>query len=122
MLEGGLDGALRDFVERYAADARAIANIVGLRLVLLSLLFFARVFAEPVGAMRGDGFAFAIRVRREVDVVGRESQLLQLGPDLFFSRDDDVFGFEIVFYVDTEAAFGQVFHVAERSIDRESFA
>ena len=55
-------------------------------------------------------------------MVGRESQLLQLGQNFFFSGDDEVFGFEIVFDVDTEAAFGQVFHVAERSIDRESLA
>ena len=69
--------------------------------------------------MGGDGFAFAIRVRSEVDVVGREGQLLQLGQDFFFSRNDDVLGFEIVFDVDAQAAFGQVFHVAERSVDGE---
>src|SRR4029077_882991 len=106
MLEGGLDGALRDFVESHAADARAIANVVGLWFGLLSLLFLAGVFAKFVGEMGGNGFAFAIRVRREVDVVGRESQLLQLGQNFFFSGNDDVFGFEIVFDVDTEAAFG----------------
>ena len=72
--------------------------------------------------MGGDGFAFAIRIRRKVDVVGRERQLFQLGQDLFFSGDDDVLGFEIVFDIDTQAALGQVFHVAERSIDRESLA
>ena len=72
--------------------------------------------------MSGDGFAFAIRVRRKVDGVGQEGQLLQLGEDLFFSGDDDVFGIEIVFDVDTEAALGQVLHVAVRSIDRESLA
>ena len=72
--------------------------------------------------MGGDGFAFAIRVRRKVDVVGREGQLLQLGQNLFFPGNDDVLGFEIVFEIDTQAAFGQVFHVAERSIDRESLA
>src|ERR1700686_4411703 len=43
-------------------------------------------------------------------------------PFFFLPGKDDVFGFEIVFDVDTEAAFGQVFHVAERSIDRESLA
>src|ERR1700686_82312 len=97
MLERSLDGTLRDFVESHATDARAIANIVGLRLGLLSLLFLAGVFAELVGEMSGDGFAFAIRVRREVDVVGRKGQLLQLGQNLFFPGNDDVFGFEIVF-------------------------
>ena len=46
--------------------------------------------------MGGDGFAFAIGIRRKVDVVGRKRQLLQLGQDLFFPGDDDIFGFEIV--------------------------
>ena len=44
MLERGLDGALRDFVEGHAADARAIADVFRLRLVplfFLSLLFLA---------------------------------------------------------------------------------
>ena len=122
MFERGLDGALCDFVERHATDARVVANVVRLRFGLLSLLFLTRVFAELVGEMGGDGFAFAIRVRREVDVVGRERQLLELGEDLLFPGNDNVFGFEIVFDVDTETAFGQVFHVAERSIDRESLA
>ena len=84
--------------------------------------FLPESFAEFVGEMGGDGFAFAIRVRREIDAVGREGQFLQLGQDLFFSGDDDVFGIEIVFDIDTRAALGQVFHVAERSIDRESLA
>ena len=122
MLEGGFDGALRDFVESHATDARTLTDVIGLRLSLLSLLFLAGVFAELVGEMGGDGFAFAIRIRRKVDVVGRERQLLQLGQNLFLPRDDNVFGFEIVFDVNTEAAFGQVFHVAERSIDRKSLA
>ena len=89
---------------------------------LFSFLFLARVFAQLVGQMSGDGFAFAIGIGREVDVVGRERQLLQLGENLFFSGNDDVLGFEIIFEIDTEAALGQVFHVAVRSIDRESLA
>jgi hypothetical protein len=77
MLESGLDGALRDFVKGHAADALAIAVAFLLRLgisfflCLGRLFFLARLFAEFVGEMGGDGFAFAIRVRREVDVVGR---------------------------------------------------
>src|ERR1700732_320189 len=59
MFERGLDGALCDFVESHAADARAVANVVRLRFGLLSLLFLlTRVFAELVGEMGGDGFAF----------------------------------------------------------------
>ena len=72
--------------------------------------------------MGSDGFAFAIRIRRKVDAVGRERELLKLGQDLLFSGDDDVFGIEVIFDVDTQAAFGQILHVAERSIDRESLA
>src|SRR5215470_17449241 len=72
--------------------------------------------------MRGDGLAFAVRIRRQINVVGRERQLLQLGQDLFFTRDDDVFGFEFVVDIDTEIALGQIFHMAERSFDRESLA
>jgi len=76
VLESGVDGALRDFVEGDTPDTGAIADVVGFRLGLLSLLFLTRVFAELVGEMGGDGFAFAIRIRREVDMVDRERKLL----------------------------------------------
>ncbi len=123
MLKSGLDGALRDFIESHATNASAIADVVRLLLgSLLPFLFLARVFAKFVGKMGGDSFAFAIRIRRKVDVVGRKRQFLQLGQDLLLSRNDDVFGFEIAFDVDPQAALGQVFHVAVRSIDRESLA
>src|SRR5271155_3924106 len=123
MLERSLDGALRDFVEGDAADARAVSNIVGLLFsALLSLFFLARLFSEFVGEMRGYGFAFAIGIGRKVDVVGRKGKLFELGKYLLFPGNDDILGFEIVFDIDTEAALGQVFHVAVRSIDRESLA
>ena len=71
MLESGFDGALRNFVERHAADAGIIADVVRLLFgSLLPLLLFARVFAQFIGQMRSDGFPFAIGVRRKVDVVG----------------------------------------------------
>ena len=70
--------------------------------------------------MRGDGFAFAVRVRRQIDLVGGERQLLQLGQNLFFAGNDNVLGQEPVFDIDTEAALGQVLYVPERGIDRES--
>ena len=55
----------------------------------------------------------SVRIGREVDSVGREGQLLELGENLLFSGDNYVFRFEIVFNVDTESALGQVLHVAE---------
>jgi hypothetical protein len=64
----------------------SFADVIDLLFGLLALLFLARVFAQFVGEMSGDGFALAIRVRRKVDVVGRKRELLQLGQDLFFSR------------------------------------
>ena len=72
--------------------------------------------------MGGNGFAFAVGIRGEVDMIGRKRQLLQFGENLFFSGYDDVFGLELVVDIDTQAALGQVFHVAVRSIDRESLA
>ena len=68
--------------------------------------------------MRSDSLAFAVRVRSEIDHVRRPGQLLQLGDNLLFPRNDDVFGLEIVIRVDPKRAFGQIFHVAERSFDR----
>ena len=59
------------------------AALAQLRLRLL--LFLAVVVAEFIGQMRGDGLAFAVRVRRQVDHVGRQRKLLQLGQNFFFS-------------------------------------
>src|SRR5208283_3764860 len=71
MLESGFDGPLCDLVKGHPANARLIADVVSLFLgALFSLLFLNGIFAEFVGEMGGDGFAFAIRVRRKVDMVG----------------------------------------------------
>ena len=109
---------MRDFVKGHAADALAV------RRPSLSFFFFFLLgaVAEFFGQMRSDGFAFAVRVRRQVDVVRRLRQLLQLGENLLFAGDDDVFGIEIVVDIDTQSALGQVFHVAERGLDSEAFA
>ena len=70
--------------------------------------------------MSSDGFAFAVRVRREIDGVRRGRQLLQLGDDFFFAGNDDVVGLEIIINIDTESALGQIFDVPERGFDREA--
>ena len=72
--------------------------------------------------MCGNSFAFAVGVGRKIDGIGRLRQLLQLDQDLFFPWDHDVFGVKIVLNIDAEVAFGQVFHMAEGSLDRVSRA
>ncbi len=106
MLEGFLHGALRNLVKRYAANLQAV-------LLLFVLGTVEIVAAKFFGEMRGDGFAFAIRIRRQVHGVRALRQLLQLDEDLFFAGDDDVFGIEVVFDIDAKIAFRQIFHVAE---------
>ena len=72
--------------------------------------------------MPGDGFAFAVRVRREIDAVGGQGQLLQLGKNFFLAGDNDVFRFEFVVDVDAQSALGQILNVPERSLDDEALA
>src|SRR5438477_11276608 len=67
--------------------------------------------------MRRDRLAFAVRVRSQVDGVGVLGHFLQLGQDLFFAWNDDVIRFKIIIYIDTQFAFGQIFDVAQRSLD-----
>src|SRR5207244_5685456 len=96
MFKGLADGALRDFVEGHALDARGIAILILIFIfTLFGLLLFPALVIKLAGQVRSDSFAFAVRVRREEDVVGSLSQLLQLGEDLFFARNDDVFGVEL---------------------------
>src|SRR5256886_4220792 len=47
-----------------------------------------------------------------------KKQLVQPGDDFLLARNDDVISFEIVVYVDAQSAFGQIFDVAERRLDR----
>ena len=70
--------------------------------------------------MRCDGFAFTIRVRRQIDRIRRVRQLLQLDQDLFFSGDNNVFGIEFVLDVDTQRALGQILDVPKRSLNRKT--
>ena len=114
MLESFLHGALRDLVEGHAADA------VGLVAILLLLFLLGLSVAQFLGQVPGDGFAFAVRVRRQIDVVRGQGQLLQLGENLLLAGNDDVFRLEFVVDIDAQRALGQVFDVPERSFDGEA--
>src|SRR6185312_2889290 len=104
--KGLLHRALGNFVEGYAANA--------LRPRLGFLLAVDGVAAEFFSQMGGDRFAFAVRVRRQEYGISRLRQLLQLGNDLLFAGNDNVFGGELVFKIDAQRLFGQIFDVAER--------
>ena len=119
MFESGLHGALGNFVKRHALNARRSLGLTLLRF-LGSLLFLSTVFVEFEREMRGNGFALAVRVRREIDRVGRRGELLQPGDNFFFAGNDDVLGIEIVLDIDAERALGQIFHVPQRRFDRKS--
>ena len=85
-------------------------------------LFRFRTVTQFFGKMRGNGFAFAVRVRGEIDRVHADSELLQLGDDLLFTGNDDVLGIEIVIDVDAQRALGQIFDVPERGLNRVALA
>ena len=72
--------------------------------------------------MCGDGFAFTVRVRGEIDSVHTSGQLLQPGNNFLFTGDDDVFGFEVVLDIHAESALGQIFDVPERGLNGVAFA
>ena len=114
VLERRLDGALGDLVESNAAEA----------LVFLRFLFsfFPGAVAKFLSKVGGDGLAFAVRVGGEINGIRRDGQLLQLGDDFLFAGDDDVFGFEVIVDVDAQGALGQIFDVAEGSLDGVALA
>ena len=116
MLESFLHGPLRDFVEGHAANA------VGLIAILLLLFLLLVSVTQFLGQVPGDGFAFAVRVRRQVDVVRGQRQLLQLGENFFFAGNDDVFGLEFVVDINAQRALRQIFDVTERGFDNVAFA
>jgi len=72
--------------------------------------------------MCGDGFAFTVRIRGEIDSVHTSGQLLQPGNNFLFAGDDDVFGFEVVLDIHAESALGQIFDVPERGLNGVAFA
>ena len=83
MLEGGLHGTLGNFVERYALDARRSFGLAFFGL-LRGFLLFSTVLIEFESQVSRDSFAFAVRVRRKIDGVGRSGKLLQLRDNFFF--------------------------------------
>ena len=86
---------------------------------LLDFLLLA-VVAQFKSQMGGNRFALAVRVRRQIDRIRRRCQLLQLGNDFLFARNNHVIGLEVVRDIYTERALGQVPHVPERGLDGES--
>ena len=117
MFECGLHGALGDLVESHALNARRSFGFALLR--FLRLFFLGAVSVEFESKMRGDGFAFAVRVRRQIDRIRRRGQLFQLGDNLFFAGDDDVIRLEIIINVHTQRALGQILDMPQRRLDRE---
>ncbi len=98
MGEGLLHGLLGDFVEGDAMDG-------------LGLLFAAAasvgVAAQLFGKVRGDGFAFAVGIGREIDGVGGAGQLFEVGDHLLLAGDDLVLGGEIIVDIDAETLAGR---------------
>ena len=115
MLEGFAHRPLRNLVKRH--PAKSFVPIF-LAFFLFLLLAVAKFFRQ----MRGNRFAFAVRIRRQINRVHAHSQLLQLGDDFFFTGNDYVLGLEIVINIDTQSALGQIFNVPERGLDRIAFA
>jgi len=67
--------------------------------------------------VRSDGFAFAVRIGREVHGVRILRHLAKLGDDLFFAGDDFVFGLKIMLDIHAESLLRKVHDVSERSFD-----
>ncbi len=88
-----LDGTLGDFVEGHAANA-----VVGQVECLLQV--------------PGDGFAFAVRVGRQIDEPGLGGGSLELADRVFLGRHDFVRGLVALGDVEPELALGQVAHMA----------
>ena len=108
MGEGLLHGLLGDFVEGDAMDGLGFFSCgCGLR----------RRCCQFFGEMGGDGFAFAVRIGRQIDGVGAAGQLLQLGDHLLLAGNDFVLGGEIIVDIDAETLLGQILNMTERGFD-----
>jgi hypothetical protein len=70
--------------------------------------------SELLRQVEADGFALAIGVRREEDLVRLLRFALELGENLLLFRDHDVVGLEAVLDVDPELALGQIADVSHR--------
>src|SRR5262245_6079545 len=107
MIEGVLDRVLGDLVEHHAEDR------------------LARHPARPgdqFGDVSADGLAFAVRVGRDVDGLGRLSRLFDISDDLLLAWHYFIRRLEIIFDVNAEALFRQVLDVADRGDDFEVLA
>src|SRR6516162_2642180 len=108
LTEGVLYGAPGDLVE---GDA---ANLARTRLLLPAIY---PVSTEFFGKVRSDGLALAVRVRRQVDSVGRLRQLLELGDNLLLAGNNDVLSRKVVVNIDPEVLLRQIFNMPERRFD-----
>src|SRR5262249_32185385 len=100
LLDGLEDRLLGDLVEHQTAD-----------------FLFRR--AELLGEVPADGFAFAVGVGRDVDLVGRLRRVFQLLDDLDAVGNDDVLRLAPGVDVHTQLALRQIPDVADRRNDFE---
>src|SRR5206468_4542540 len=94
LLERLEDRLLRDLVEQHAVDVLPPR-------------------AELLRDVPGDGFALAVGVGRQVDVLLVLGRLLDVLEHLRLALDDVVLGREVALDVDPELRLGQVHHVAD---------
>ena len=98
MLDGFLHDAARDLVEGHAVG-RIVRD-------------GQQIFQVP-----GDGLAFAVRVRCEIDAVGVLCGLLQLRDDLFLALERIVFRLKVMLDIDAQRALRQIAQVAHAGLD-----
>ena len=67
---------------------------------------------QNLGDVPGDGLAFPVRVRPQIDLRDVRGDFLQLLDDFGLSQDGDVFGGKIVFQVHPQLVFRQVLDVS----------
>ena len=98
MLDGFLHDTARDLVEGHAVG-RIVRD-------------GQQIFQVP-----GDGLAFAVRVRCEIDAVGVLCGLLQLRDDLFLALERIVFRLKVMLDIDAQRALRQIAQVAHAGLD-----
>src|SRR5579862_1083639 len=118
MFECCLYRAFGNFVEGHTLYAWRSLGLSLFR--FFRFLLFRAVFSEFIRQVRRDGFAFTVRVRREIDGIGGGSKLFQLGDNFFFAGNDNVVGRKIVVDIHTQSALGQILDMPERSFHREA--
>ena len=104
MPKGLLHRFLRDLIKGDAVDG-------------LAVFFLLSAITQLFSQMRGYGFAFAVRVRGQINRDGSFGQLFQLGHNFLFAGNDDVLGGKVAFDVHTQLALRQVFDVAKRGFN-----